>query len=219
MLSPDIAARKDQVINDYHLWYYQDFEHTWEQTFWMGTKILKCPLDLWIYQEILFETKPEVVLETGTAHGGSALWFAHMLDLLGKGEVITIDVEGVKAFPNRPKHDRITYLHGSSTEDEIIKKVNYRVANRPTLVVLDSAHTAEHVEREMNIWCELVRPGGYLIVEDSNVHNHPVAPEHPPGPMEAIDAFLTHHDEFDVDLERQKFGLTFNPNGYLRRRG
>ena len=79
----------------------------------MGIPVLKCPLDLWIYQEIIFHVKPDLIIETGTYKGGTAHFFASMCELIGNGEVITIDIE---AYPNRPIHPRITYLHGSSTE-------------------------------------------------------------------------------------------------------
>lgn len=217
MLSKDMAQRIDQIVEDFHILYYDDFERTWEQTYWWGTKILKCPLDLWIYQEIMHHQQPDVVLETGTAHGGSALWFAHMFDIMGRGEVITIDIEGPSIFPERPQHDRITYVTGSSIDHEVVTEVKELINGRDTLVVLDSAHDAGHVKRELDIWSDVVDPGGYLIVEDTNVHGHPVCPEHPAGPMEAVEQFLSKRDDFVIERDREKFHLTFNPKGYLRR--
>lgn len=217
MLSPDITARSDQIIEDFHRYYYDGFERTWERTWWKGVKVLKCPLDLWVYQEILWEQRPDVVVETGTAHGGSALWFADMLESIGHGRIITIDIEGPLAFPNRPTHDRIRYVHGSSTSPEIHGALNSELQGQNVLVVLDSAHNRRHVAAELELWSDLVPVGGYLIVEDTNVHGHPVSPEHPEGPWEAVEEFLQNDARFVRDLEREKFGLTFNPGGYLHR--
>lgn len=214
MLDPDIAARKDQIVEDFHRLYYDGFETTWEETYWHGVKILKCPLDLWVYQEILWAQKPDLVVECGTAHGGSALWFAHMLDLIGNGSVVSIDTAGPDVFPNRPTHPRIRYITGSSTDQKIIDQIDFP---ENTLVVLDSDHRAGHVHRELNMWHGYVPVDGYLIVEDGNVNGHPVVPEHGPGPSEGVNAFLQHRDDFIVDLGCEKFHLTFNPRGYLRR--
>jgi cephalosporin hydroxylase len=184
---------------------------------WMGIPILKCPLDLWVYQEIVVETRPTVIVETGTFQGGSALYFCHLFDLLAaNGRVITIDAlcrDGV------PMHPRLTCLTGSSTSDAIVRQVQSALSPQDrTMVVLDSDHHADHVRRELDLYSPLVPPNGYLIVEDSNVTGNPVFdPRYERGPIEAIAAFLADGAPFTPDRSREKFLLTFNPKGYLRR--
>ena len=186
----------------------------WTKATWLGAQALKNPLDLWVYQEIMFETKPELVVETGTYRGGSASYLASLCDLLGRGEVISIDIE--PARDDYPQHPRITYLAGrSSTEPAVVDEVRERAAGRPILVILDSDHSQAHVESELAAYAPLVPVGCYVIVEDSNIGQ--IRKDLMPGPLEAIETFLAQTDEFVVDREREKFLITFNPSGYLRR--
>lgn len=201
------------VTEAFHRLYYGTA--VWKDTYWLGVRTQKCPLDLWVYQEILHETRPDLILETGTAHGGSALYLASVCDLLGRGEVVTVDISPVEG---RPQHDRITYLTGSSTADEVVGEAERLATDHErVLVILDSDHSRDHVLDELRIYSRLVSPGSYLVVEDSNVNGHPVLVEHGPGPMEALEEFLAESDEFEVDAAREKFFLTFNPRGYLRK--
>jgi cephalosporin hydroxylase len=209
----DIAVR-DAIVDQFNRLYFYD-PGTWQNTRWLGVPALKCPLDLWIYQELLEELRPQLIIECGTADGGSAYFLASMCDLLGRGDIVTIDIE---SKPGRPVHPRITYILGSSVDPEVIAQVRARLPNTGNvLVILDSDHRAAHVERELSLYAGMVTVGSYLIVEDTCVNNHPVAPEFGPGPMEAVSAFLNGNDQFVVDEGRQKFHLTFNPRGYLRR--
>ena len=186
----------------------------WTKATWLGSQALKNPLDLWVYQEILHETRPELVVETGTYRGGSALFLASMCDLLGVGEIVSIDIEPLR--DDYPEHPRITYLAGrSSTDPDVVAEVSARAGGRPTLVVLDSDHSQAHVEAELAAYAPIVPVGCYVIVEDSNIGR--IRKDLLPGPREALEAFLAHSDEFVVDREREKFLLTFNPSGYLRR--
>ena len=204
------------VVDRFHRLYYDRHERTWTRTTWLGTTVLKCPLDLWAYQEILFETRPDLIVETGTHLGGSAAYLAGVCDLLGRGAIVSIDVE---PRPGRPAHERITYVEGSSTSDAVIERISglAREAER-VMVILDSDHTRDHVLRELELYAPLVTSGCYLVVEDTNVNGHPVLPGFGPGPMEAVTEFLAGADGFEVDREREKLMLTFNPSGYLRRR-
>jgi cephalosporin hydroxylase len=180
----------------------------------MGAKVLKCPLDLWVYQEIIFDTKPDLIIETGTRHGGSALYLASLCDLLGHGRVISIDIEPAKG---RPAHPRITYLLGSSTSVQMIRDVETAVLGNAVMVSLDSDHSKAHVLEEMRLYSRFVSKGHYMIVEDTNVNGHPVLPEFGPGPLEAVEEFLVDHDEFQVDEAREKFLLTFHSRGFLKK--
>ena len=204
------------LVDRFHSLYYDRRVQTWGETYWLGHHVLKCPLDLWIYQEILFEVRPDLVVETGTYRGGSALFLASMCDLLGRGEVVSIDSAKQKG---RPRHRRITYLTGSSTSEAILRRVRRRARGKKrVVVVLDSGHSQEHVLAELRAYAPLVTPGSFLIVEDTNLNGRPVERDHGPGPAEAVAAFLAENTGFVRDEGREKFLLTFNPGGYLRKR-
>jgi cephalosporin hydroxylase/glycosyltransferase involved in cell wall biosynthesis len=209
------SSNAEEIVAAFHRLYYDSADRTWKDTRWLGVRTEKVPLDLWVYQEMLFEQRPDVIVETGTAMGGSALFMASVCDLIGNGIVVTIDV---CADDGRPQHSRIRYVHGASTDPDVVAEVKALLPRMSkVLVVLDSDHSRDHVLAELRIYEDLVPVGGYLIVEDSNVHGHPVMPQHGPGPMEAINAFLDENDRFETDITREKFFLTFSPRGYLRR--
>jgi cephalosporin hydroxylase len=205
-----------EIIDQFHRLYYDSHlvQGTWQDTYWLGVRAAKCPLDLWIYQEMVFDLRPDVIVEAGTAEGGSALYLASLCDFLGHGQVITIDV---KERPQRPQHERITYLLGSSTSEEIFARVREMTDGKRVMGFLDSDHSKEHVLRELRAYGPIVSKGSYLVVEDTNVNGHPVDPEFGPGPMEAVDEFLAETDAFVIDETKEKFYLTFNPRGYLRK--
>jgi cephalosporin hydroxylase len=210
------ATDGSPLIDNFHRLYYDGREQTWGNTFWLGHRVLKCPLDLWVYQEILCEVRPELIIETGTYLGGSALFLASICDLLGRGEVVTVDADRREGLP---VHPRITYLTGSSTARSIVRTVRDRAQGKtPVMVILDSDHRQEHVTRELAAYAPLVTPGSYLVIEDTNINGHPVDSGHGPGPFEAVEAFLGRHDGFARDPTREKLLLTFNPGGFLTRR-
>jgi cephalosporin hydroxylase len=205
------------VIDEFNRIYYDRnyVGGTWRDTYWMGVLTWKCPLDLWMYQEIICEQRPDVIIETGTAFGGSALFLASICDLIGTGRVLSIDVDDV---PGKPTHERITYLLGSSTAEEILTQVRGMLWEGATvLIILDSDHRKTHVLEELHCYSSFVRESGYIIVEDTNVNGHPILPDFGPGPMEAVDEFLRESRDFIIDSRGDKFLLTFNPRGYLRR--
>ena len=212
------AADRHDKIDGFHRTFYEELR--FKQVTFLGVPLAKNPMDLWIYQEIVHETRPEAIVECGTFAGGSALYLAHLLDMIGappQSPVITIDIG---RYASRAAHPRIDYRVGSSTDPAIVAGVHATVAGRRTLVILDSDHSAAHVAAELDAYAPLVPPGGYLIVEDTNVNGHPVLPGYGPGPHEAVDQFLRTPwgQEFSRDLDREKFLFTFNPGGYLRRR-
>jgi cephalosporin hydroxylase len=182
---------------------------------WLGVRALKNPLDAWIYQEIVYEMRPDVIVETGTGFGGSAYFLACICDMLGSGRIITIDL---RPKPVLPQHPRITYISGSSVEPEVVSSARSLIgADEKVMVILDSKHRGWHVLGELRAYASFVSENQYLIVEDSNLGGNPVAPDFGPGPMEAIQAFLDEDDTFVVDRTREKFMVTFNPSGYLKR--
>jgi cephalosporin hydroxylase len=206
------------TVQAFHNLYYDGPEgetRIYDRTRWMNVPCEKCPLDLWIYQEIIAEVRPDLIVETGTRFGGSALFMAHMLDLVGAGEIISIDVDNSIV---RPVHPRIRYVHGSSADPQLIASLlGARPARETRMVVLDSDHSKAHVLDELRLLAPYVSIGSYLIVEDTNVNGHPAFPTFGPGPYEAVEEFLKDHAEFTVDDTREKFLMTFNPRGYLRR--
>jgi len=211
------ADSQKSIIDQFHRFYYGSAElgQTWMNTFWLGAPTQKCPFDLWVYQEILYEQRPDVIIESGTCRGGSALFLASICDLLGQGRVITVDIED-KKVPVR--HHRVTYLHGSSTSDDVVERVAGSLGtSERVMVILDSDHSREHVLRELRIYSRYVTPGCYLVVEDTNLGGRPVDPDFGPGPTEAVQQFLGENRDFVVDQSREKFYLTFNPGGFLRR--
>lgn len=204
--------RRRWVARAFQRAFYDAGVHTWQSTTWLGVPIRKSPMDILVYQELLCEVRPDFIVEAGTYQGGSALFLASICDLLGGGEVITIDVEAME----RPKHPRITYLHGSSVAPEIVAAIRERAKGRG-LAILDSDHSAAHVRAELDIYSSLVSRGSYLIVEDTNINGHPVASGFGPGPAEAVADFLKTTDAFVVDRHRERLMMTWNPGGYLRR--
>ena len=215
---PPLSSEEAAVVHQFHDLYYRRWRLGGADTInlsWFGYETRKCPLDLWVYQELLVRTRPDIVVETGTWCGGSALYIATVLDQIGHGRVITVDIQ---AKPNRPEHPRITYVLGSSTDPAIIADVQRSVGGDRAMVILDSAHDAPFVYDEMVAYSPLVQAGDYLVVEDTNVNGHPTWPEFGPGPMEAAGRFLSENDEFEIDERCERFLLTMNPKGYLRRR-
>ena len=140
-----------------------------------------------------------------------------VFDQLNHGRVITVDVDD-DAKANRPRHPRITYVSGSSTDPAIVGAVHGMVGGARAMVVLDSDHKAAHVYDEIVAYAPLVHAGDYLIVEDTNVNGHPTFPEFGPGPMEAVTKFLEENRDFEVDRRCERFLMTLNPSGYLRRK-
>ena len=214
--SPPSAAVQDMIVRQFHRLYYHSYERTWKDTRYRGVTIWKCPLDLWLYQELLHELRPQLIVETGTAFGGSAYFLGDLCDALGlNAQITTIDIE---AQPDRPQHSRVRYVTASSTAPDVVADVYASVPpGAPVLVVLDSDHSRDHVLDELRAYADLVSVGSYFVVEDTNVNGHPAYPEFGPGPMEAVDAFLAEDDRFEVDAGREKFFMTFNPRGYLRK--
>lgn len=151
--------------------------------------------------------------------GGTALFFAHLLDLMGAGEVVGVDTDLGRLGGAVLEHSRITLRQGSSTDPHIVDELREMSVTRRTMVVLDSDHSAKHVNQELRLYCALVTPGCYLIVEDTNINGHPALAGYGPGPYEAVQDFLESHREFVADHECEKFMLTFSPSGFLRRLG
>ena len=152
---------------------------------------------------MIYELKPDLIIECGTCYGGSALYLASILDLIGKGHVLTIDIF---PQPNRPSHDRITYLTASSVSVTAVQTIlSMRKPDDVILVILDSDHSKEHVAKELLLYKSIVTKGSYIIVEDTSINGNPVSPDWGPGPMEAVEEFLATNNNFIIDESKHKF--------------
>jgi len=209
--TPNVRARA--AADMFHIEYYDSL--CWTKTFWRGIPLLKCPLDLWIYQELIHSIKPDLIIETGTFNGGSALYLANMQDYNDVGRVISVDISD---RPRRPVHPRITYLNGSSLDDGVVACIEEAASGcERVMVILDSNHTADHVFDEMNVYSKLVTVGSYMIVEDTNLGGNPVWPEHGPGPKDAVEEFIKTAPNYVIDENCHKFMMSFNYRGYLKK--
>ncbi len=205
----------------------------WQRKFsyevtWLGIPIIQLPEDILIMQEVIYKVRPDVIVETGTAHGGTAMLYASMLELLGKGRVISIDIEIRKynrlAIQAHPMSKRITLIEGSSTDDNVLAQVRQSICPQDTvLVALDSNHTYNHIREEMEKYSKLVMPGSYMVVFDGVMEILTDAPNGSPSwatdsPAAAIRDFLAEHEEFEVDPYYNRLVVTYCSNGFLRRK-
>ena len=190
-------------------------QRVYENTRWMGIPTAKCPMDMWVYQELLFQHKPDLLIETGTLLGGATLFFAQMFDLIGNGSVLSIDI---KHEDERPQHPRIKYLLGSSVSNEVIREVENATRDAATvMVILDSDHKAPHKLKELELYGQFVTPGCYMIAEDTCFDYYPTWPEYGPGPATAVNQFLQGNDQFKPERSNERHLISFAPVGFLRR--
>jgi cephalosporin hydroxylase len=212
----------DMTLREYLMYHYYYIHQGYRygapklQQRWLGHDIIKTPMDCWVYQEIIWETKPDFVIELGVMFGGATHFYASILDMVGHGEVLGIDVSLAKAKP--AQSSRIRYLEGSSTAPEMVEQVRGIVAGKRVLVIADSDHEKNHVLAEIRAYAPMVNVGGYFVVEDSLndvMGYHPVPNE---GPKAAADAFLAENDDFVLDRRwGERYIMSLNPNGFLLR--
>lgn len=204
----------------YHLWYYNT--GVWQQTTWMNVQTYKSPMDMWNYQEILVSLQPSVVIEFGTWHGGSALFFSSVMRQIGRPYVVvSVDITATRISEKTKSDPNIRLLTTSSVSPEAQQSIKTLRQNYPgpAFAILDSDHSKQHVLAEMVSLRDILVTGDYLIVEDSNVNGHPVWKSFGPGPYEAIEEyFRTFPNDYQHDLVKErKFGFSLAPNGFLRR--
>ena len=182
-------------------------------TKYFGIRTLKSPVDFWVYQEILFDKRPDVVIEIGNFHGGSALALAHLMDRLDHGRVICLDINQANIGEMVRSHPRITCIEGDACAS--IDQVRNLVGDgEVVMVVEDSSHTYENTLNVLNTYGPLVTPGQYFIVEDGICH-HGLDLGPSPGPYEAIEQFTYLNPGFEIDRNKESFLVTWNPKGYL----
>ncbi len=197
---------------------------------WLGRPVIQYPQDLVALQELVWRVRPGLIVETGVAHGGSLVFHASLLELLGgDGRVLGIDVEirphNRAALDEHPLRRRIDLIEGSSIAPDVVAQVHAAARERaPVLVVLDSMHTHAHVLAELRAYAPLVSPQSYLVVLDTVIEHLPddLYPDRPwsrgDNPFTAVRAFLAEDGRFEVDAQIEaRLGITTAPGGFLRR--
>lgn len=194
---------------------------------WLGVPVIQTPEDLILMQELIFKVQPDIIIETGIAHGGSLIFYASLMELLNKGKVIGVDIDirehNRKVIEAHPMFKRIEMIEGDSVSDGTILEVRRRVpVDSNVIVCLDSDHTKPYVFKELQLYQQFVKPGGYIVVFDTNtsrlaelgacdskyINN---------GPKEAVEQFLKINDNFQIDTYYNKLFISYSPDGYLRR--
>jgi len=232
-----IALYSDEafrVLSD--MWVKVGWNQKYSYTFsWLGVPIIQLPEDMVRFQEVVTRLRPDVIIETGVAHGGSAIFSASLCRLLGKGRVIAIDIEirphNRQKLEQHPLIDHITLIEGSSTAPVVAQRV--RAAVKPgesVLVVLDSNHSYAHVMGELETYAPLVTPGSYIVATDGVMRDLTDVPRGDPAwerdnPSAAAQDFAARHPEFVIDEPAWRFNesslkgnVTHWPNAWLRRR-
>lgn len=194
---------------------------------WLGIPIIQTPEDIVMMQELLWKVRPDVVIECGVAHGGALVLYSSILELLGKGHVVGVDVEIRKynriALESHPLSRRFTLIEGSSVEAETVEKVRRLIQPTDTvLVTLDSNHTAAHVAKELALYAPFVTSDSYIVVFDGVMQ---VLSDAPGGsstwdtdnPWSAVEEFLHQHEDFEVDPYYNRLRVTHCPGGFLKR--
>jgi cephalosporin hydroxylase len=218
------SRNRGEIMNDFHNLVYNSLD--WDKTTWLGIHAQQNPNDVWSYQQIFSEAKPDFVIEAGTNHGGGALVWATLLSPINpKAKVLTIDIEDKHADARKVPlfKEKVEFFLGSSTSEKVFKQVSERVRGGKAIVILDSDHSKDHVLNEMRLYGDLVAVGSYLLVQDTNIHGHPTGEAMGPGPWEAVETFMAAGGRsnggatFQIDRSREILFFSVHPNGYLKR--
>lgn len=220
-----ISVRRSANLGDHsqkqliRLMYEMD---TYKSMYWLGIPVLKCPSDMWMMQQIITETRPDFIVETGTYYGGSALYYAHVLEGLGLSTATVITIDRTDRTHDASKislwNDRVRFLRGNSIDDRVISAVASSVSGS-VMVVLDSDHSRRHVRAELEKYAQFVTVDSYLVVEDTAFDAVPLRQNRHNGAAAAVREFLDTEmgAKFAPDLAREIFVTTFHPGGWLRR--
>jgi cephalosporin hydroxylase len=225
----EAMGRDDEFMVLSRAWMDAANQHKYSYHFeWLGRPIIQYPQDVMAMQEIVWRVQPDLIVETGVAHGGSLILYASLLALLGKGEVVGVDIDirphNRQAIEAHPLAERIQLIEGSSIDPQVVSIIRRQTEGRRVIVVLDSNHTHEHVLAELNAYAPLVSENSYCIVMDTVIEDLPVNsfPDRPwsrgNNPKTAVKAFLSRNQSFVVDRSIQdKLAVTVAPEGYLKR--
>lgn len=201
---------------------------------WLGRPIIQLPDDMLRIQEAIFQVQPDFIIETGIAHGGSLIFYASLMELIGKGHVIGLDIDIRKhnreAIEAHAMVKRITMIEGSSTAPEVVEQVKAMIKpGDVVMLILDSDHSRDHVAAELDAYASLVTPGSYILSQDGVMKLVAGMPRTGPdwdenNPITAVEAFLARHPEFELLNPPRLFDETLDtpecshhPTGWLRR--
>lgn len=212
---PEYARKYAMSLAEWMLYHQENI--VFDKVRWMGVPAWKNVLDCWIYQEILWETRPELLIEIGSLMGGSTMFFCHLFDIIGDGRVLSVDVDrsGYQA-----RHPRLTDITGDCSDPAVVAQAAELCAGRRVMVVHDADHDKDAVLAALRLYSGLVTVGNYFIVEDGHVDVFDPSVRlgwDRPGPLAAIREFLAHDDRFVIDRERERYLITYNPCGFLKR--
>lgn len=231
------AISRDARLNDLtEQWVGRAQELGYSYNFdWLGLPIIQYPQDIIAMQELIWAIKPDLIVETGIARGGSAIFYSSLLELNAicggppESELVAIDIDirepNRRAIEAHPLAKRVSMIEGSSIDDHVLQQVSRAASGKERIIVcLDSNHTHDHVLAELRAYAPLVTPGSYCVVFDTLVENLPDSAigDRPWGkgnnPMTAVEAFLNENGDFEVDhLRHGKLQVTVAPHGYLKR--
>ncbi len=223
----DLYSREglDMLSN---LWIKAGAEHRmmYEPT-WLGRPVIQFPSDIVAVQELLWKVRPDVVIETGVAHGGSLVLSASILELIGNGKVVAVDIEirphNRAAIEAHPLAHRIELIEGSSIDDSTLAEVRRAVGDAKTVVVfLDSNHSEAHVLRELELYGPFVTAGSYLVAHDGAQAWVSEIPRGKPEwkddhPLKAIHRFVAEHPDYTIEPHWTRLGITSSPDGWLKK--
>lgn len=221
--APKTNLQRDPMLETaYHQYYYgvaskvegttgNDCFALWDCPRWLGTRCFQFPFDLIILQEIIWDCRPDFIIECGTALGGTTLFLASVCELIHHGTVISIDI----AKNERPSHHGIMYVEGSTLDEAILRDLKeLHDAKKRVMVILDSDHSKEHVLKELEAYSEIASLGQYMMIHDMNMHR--MAPHLGPGPWEAVQQWNPNKHGFAVDTRRERLGgISYYEGGIL----
>jgi cephalosporin hydroxylase len=223
-------AASNEMRKITHDWLLKTSEFKYSYNFtWLGRPIIQYPQDIMAMQEIIWKVKPDLIVETGIAHGGSLIFHASMLELIGgDSRVLSVDIDirehNKIEIEKHPMYKRITMIEGSSVDESVARRVrDLAKGKKRVLVSLDSNHTHDHVLKELELYSPLVTKGSYCVVFDTVIEDMPENsfPDRPWGkgnnPKTAVREFLSNNDRFEIDRELEnKLLITVAPDGYLK---